>query len=247
MDVLASERIDEDHRTRVGPANRARSRLLMATMRVCSNHEARGSVVIDDVVKAADVSRGTFYKYFVSFDEALDAIGRELADEMTRGMMPVYDAMQEPLHRTAAGLQLFLRRGAVDPVWGRFVSNTDHLIKDRALNYNIRRDLEAGRASGDYSFLSVETAKHFLLGAAKGGIQRFVLGGAELDHIFDLTGMILCGLGADAVKADSAIHHAHAYLRTTAGSILSWWKELPDPPPSQDLGFEKAKCLQQAG
>ena len=116
------------------------------------NHRTRVAVVkrtrmvIDDVVKTAAVSRGSFYKHFTSLEEALDAIGRDLADEMTIGLMPVYDVLSDPSHRLAAGFQLFQWRAAFDPVWAHFVSRTDHLFRDPELLANLMVDLENRQA-----------------------------------------------------------------------------------------------------
>ena len=65
-------------------------------MEVWPQTQAGISVVVDDVISAAAVSRGSFYKHFASLEEALDAIGRLLADEMTIGLMPVYDMLSDP-------------------------------------------------------------------------------------------------------------------------------------------------------
>jgi len=59
------------------------SRLLSATMEVCADTNRRGTAVIDDVVRAAGVSRGAFYWYFDTLDEAIETLGRRLADEIS--------------------------------------------------------------------------------------------------------------------------------------------------------------------
>ena len=63
----------------------------------------------------------------MSLDEALRAVGRLLADQVAVELLPIYDGLERPLHRTAAGLQLFLCQGGVDAVWGGFITNIDNL------------------------------------------------------------------------------------------------------------------------
>lgn len=226
----------EDHRTRVARDKRARmrSRLLAAVVQVCSASGQPGHAVIDDVIKAADVSRGTFYKYFASLEGALDVIGRELADEMTVDLLPVYGVLAEPLDRTAAGLQLFLRRGGVDPVWARFVSRTDHLFDDAELVANVSADLRNGRASGAFDFTSVEAAADFVLGSTMGGVRRFQRGGIGAAQVFELAAMVLRGLGADPARTATAIRLADAHLRAHAPGVLPWWRDLPEAAPCGD-------------
>ena len=70
-----------------------RARLVTAIMELWPRTQSGVNIVTDDVVAAAAVSRGSFYRYFVSLEEALDSIGRELADEITAGIMPVDDKL----------------------------------------------------------------------------------------------------------------------------------------------------------
>ena len=216
----------EDHRTRVALDKRARmrARLVAAIMELWPQTHGGVSVVIDDVVKAADVSRGTFYKYFASLEEALDSIGRQLADEMTIGIMPVYDTLTDPLHRTSTGFQLFQWRAAFDPVWARFVSRTDHLFCDPELLANLVVDLENGRSAGLYRFGSIELATNFVLGATLAGVREAEASEAGAAHIVELTRMVLLGLGVDAERARETILSTRAHVSACAPGRLAWWQ-----------------------
>ena len=200
-----------------------RSRLVTAIMELWPQAQSGISVSIDDVVKGAAVSRGSFYKHFSSLEEALDTIGQDLADEMTIGIMPVYDKLSDPVHRTAAGFQLFQWRAALDPVWARFVSRTDHLFRDPELLANVMIDLQNGRDGGFYKFESVEVAASFVIGATNGGISRIVARKSGASEISSLTEMVLQGLGVDNQAARKAITLTHAHLDECAPGRLNWW------------------------
>ena len=200
-----------------------RARLVTAIMELWPRTELGVSVVIDDVVNAAAVSRGSFYKHFASLEEALDTIGRDLADEMTTGIMPVYDTLSHPLHRTAAGFQLFQWRAAFDPVWARFVSRTDHLFRDPELLANVMVDLRNGQDGGFYRFESVDLATSFVIGATVGGVNRFVTRRSGAREISHLTAMVLQGLGVDDKTAREAIALTYAHLIECAPGRLGWW------------------------
>ncbi len=223
-----------DHRTRVGLDKRLRmrARLVSAIMELWPDRGERGGVVIDDVIKAAAVSRGTFYKYFASLDEALDAIGRQHADEMTVGIMPVYDGLTSPLDRTATGLQLFLWRGAFDPVWARFVSRGDHLFHDAELLANVMVDLDNGRAAGIYRFESIEIAANFVIGSTMGGVSRFIGGKVQPILVFELVRMVLLGLGVADDAARDAIARTYRHLTVQAPLALAWWHEASNALPT---------------
>ena len=108
MDGGAGDAV-EDHRIRVGRERRERMRhrLLQSVLQVRSGKGGRNLAVIDDVIKDASVSRGTFYKYFDSLDQAESELALQMADEMTTGIMSVYDVLDDPVLRTATGFQLF--------------------------------------------------------------------------------------------------------------------------------------------
>ncbi len=204
-----------------------RARLVTAIMELWPQTQTGISVVIDDVVRAAAVSRGSFYKHFASLEEALDSIGRHLADEMTIGLMPVYDSLADPAHRVATGFQLFQWRAAFDPVWARFVSRTDHLFHDPELLANLMVDLENGRSAGFYAFDSVELAADFVIGATLGGIRRIAAHGTGACRIAELTRLVLLGLGLDGSQAREVIASTHTHLTEQAPGRLAWWTEQP--------------------
>jgi AcrR family transcriptional regulator len=61
-----------------------------------------------------DRERGTFYTYFPSMEEALVALGREVTDQMTIDILPVYDVLTDPVQRISTGMRLFLTRAVTD-------------------------------------------------------------------------------------------------------------------------------------
>ena len=76
-------------------------RLLSATMKVVADLVARGNAVIDDVVRAAGVSRGAFYWYFDTLDEAIETLGRRMADEISAETYNVFRSQPDPAIRAA--------------------------------------------------------------------------------------------------------------------------------------------------
>ena len=221
--------VGEDHRSRNARRKRVttRSRLLAAVMHVHSDRADRPVAAVDDVLRITGLSRGTFYKYFTSMQQALDALGELLADEMTTGLMPVYDEIEPPLQRVAAGLHLFLRRGGTDVVWGMFIAHTDYPGGQTVLLSNIRHDLEAGRDRGMLRFASTELAIDFLLGVTKSGIHHLIRHGPSAARLFELSRMILIGLGAESRAADEAIAAVDAHLGAKAPGLLPWWRDIP--------------------
>lgn len=76
--------------------------------------------VVDDVISAAGVSRGTFYKYFESNRDLLIAVNEELGNEIAISVEKLVSPIPDPAERIASGLLMFLATSARFPLFARF-------------------------------------------------------------------------------------------------------------------------------
>jgi AcrR family transcriptional regulator len=217
----------EDHRIRVARQRRAKMRahLIRSVMAVYSEGRSnRSSAVIDDVVTHANVSRGTFYKYFDSLDQAVTEMGSQLAIEMTEAVMVVYDPLTDPVMRTATGFQTFLLRALTDHRWGAFLSHIGLLAGDNLMMQYILADIRMGMETGDYAVKSPEIAVDLLLGAKIEAIRRIISGEGDTKYIRAMTGMVLCSFGVSASKAQRVVEKSYALLQEKAPNNIAWWR-----------------------
>lgn len=227
--VEADSGAPEKEDVRIGIARRKRERmrerLLSATLEVFLNDDG-GQAIAEDVMRAANVSRGTFYKYFNSVDEAASELGRHLADEAVRELVRAMPAARPPLDRAALGAQMLMARGAVQPGWGRFVARSDHLSQDSTYVEAVRRTTLEARTRGDFSFKSTKAAVDFQIGAVMEGIRRLVTGQSHpRAYMSEVAAMTLKGLGADHEKAELAAARASQDLAEIGPAHLSWWSD----------------------
>src|SRR5579883_2750479 len=98
----------EDHRPRVAAERRARMRraLVEAALLVFAEKGVDASV-IDDVISAAGVSRGTFYNYFRTNTELMIAANEELGNELVRHIEESVGSMPSPAARLMTGIRLY--------------------------------------------------------------------------------------------------------------------------------------------
>ena len=188
--------------------------------------EASGPAVIDDVIRHAEVARGTFYKYYNSLDEAIAELGSVLADEMTVGIYPVYNVLENPLQRTATGFQFFLLRAVIDPAWGAFICHIGRLSSDSLLLSHVTSDLRLGVQTGEFKISSVEAAADLVVGAQTEAIRRTLGGAHRSAYVRGMAGMVLRGLGVTPAKADRVVRQAYDRLCDEAPGSISWWKPL---------------------
>ncbi|MES2300806.1 MAG: TetR/AcrR family transcriptional regulator, partial [Pseudomonadota bacterium] len=88
----------EDGRLRLAAErrDRMRARLLDTVLELYQPGRDNAALVIDDVIRAADVSRGTFYKYFTSIEQAVDELGESLTSGMVADFRALFAAESDP-------------------------------------------------------------------------------------------------------------------------------------------------------
>jgi AcrR family transcriptional regulator len=224
----AASTVDEaesDFRVRVAreKRERMRSRLLNAIMKIGSERKGRGPTVIDEVIQEAGVSRGTFYKYFETLEEALSALGRTLTDDMVLTLSHMFSDVEDPAFRISSASQFMMVRAALDPAWGGFVSHTAHLSEDSFLVDAMRLNCETGKAQGLFTYASVEAAIDFHMGLIMQSMRRMPQIGIDEDYIRDVAAIALIGLGVERSTAQKIAVEAGADLARRAPQFLTWW------------------------
>ncbi|NMM04089.1 TetR/AcrR family transcriptional regulator [Paraburkholderia sp. RP-4-7] len=190
-----------------------RARILHAAMDLYSDRNNL-STSIEDVINAADISRGTFYKYFASMDEALIALGRQVTDQMTLDIQPVYDVLTDPLQRISTGMRLFLARALHDTRWAGFVVRAELIPRESVLLDYVYGDLRDGASLAQLDFSNLQAAADSVLGATVEGMRTMMLGRTQdadgyVDEVIRLT---LRSLGVSKQKAEAANAFARTYV-----------------------------------
>ena len=143
----------ENHRTRVAAERRerTRARLLQGALQVFSE-KGPGAAVIDDVIALAGMSRGSFYNYFRTNEELLQAVSTEIGNELLRIIDPVVQQRDDTVARMACGTRLLLHTARKFPLLGTFLARlawpaaAPHLQGIQFLG----RDLQAGIEQGKF-------------------------------------------------------------------------------------------------
>lgn len=203
-----------DHRIEVAARKRAqmRVRLLDATLKVFAD-VSRGPPTIDDVVKMARVSRGTFYLHFQSVDDALQALSQAQSDQMSRGAMEVYDLLKEPWQRFSVGFRGFLMRAHLDPLWASFVTRSVAVSDQLLVTTLMREDLRRGQEAGQFVFNDLRVAVDFMMSASVAGIRALGQGVPDPEgYMDDSLRMALSGLGCSSALRERGVRFSREYL-----------------------------------
>ncbi|NIE66050.1 TetR/AcrR family transcriptional regulator [Burkholderia sp. Ax-1719] len=217
-----------DHRSKIAEKKRLmmRTKLIDAATRVFADRT--GPVpVIDDVIREAKVSRGTFYNYFDSLEQVVAAIGQEFSNQMITDILPVYDVLTQPWQRASVGFRVFLVRALLDRKWAGFMALPDAWPHHTLLARYMGNDLENGKRAGQFHFDDVSAASDFLMGATSLAIQSIRQGLTDPNAYMNAyTRMALASLGCTPRLCDEGVVFSLSYLQDWASGRLDISKPL---------------------
>jgi AcrR family transcriptional regulator len=163
-----------DHRPRVAAERRERmrARLLECALSLAA---AKGPerLSIDDVIAAAEVSRGTFYKYFDSPDSLVQALAVELTNAVIRSLHPLVEPLDDLAERMATGVRATLRLVRAYPVLGAFMVRAGWPVSERTQQFFVvvGADLRKGIRQGRFARMHGEVALNVLAGSMVGAMH----------------------------------------------------------------------------
>lgn len=186
-----------DHRVRTGAARReaTRQKLLAAAVQVFATKGA-DTPLIDDFIAAAGVARGTFYNYFNTTSELLDAVTAELSDQVMANIDAHIRQIESPIERVGTGCLLYMHIAVTHPSWGSFIVQTGIRggASGKLLGQYLPRDLENANAKGQAKIPNIRAARDVVIGSLRQGIQSVVSGTEEPAHIREILRFVLSAL-----------------------------------------------------
>ncbi len=198
-----------------------RARLISAGARVIANR-GQEKATIDDFISEAKVARGTFYNYFSTREELLEALwlfyGHDPFHEIRRSCLPIAD----PVERLAAFTRRVLHRARDDLTWGWLVIalsadpgilNVARSPAQRDLTSYPGPDLMAGEAAGAFHFDDLTCAIDVVVGTVRGGLKAILEDKREAFYPEALCKMVLLSLGVSRSEAHRISHASFPPLR----------------------------------
>lgn len=211
-----------DHRTRVAASRRekTRARLLESALLVFAHKGPHA--VIEDVIARAGMARGSFYNYFRTNDELLDALAAEINDELLRVIDPVVQRYPDPAERIACGARLVLHAVERFPLIGTFMARlpfptaNDSLL---ALGF-LERDVGLGIACGRFRGVSLRVAATVVLGVMLGAAYAAARAPTAAGYLDGNVRAVLRALGLADDEAQRLATQALPAFELPATSIL---------------------------
>ncbi len=212
-----------DHRTRVAAERRERmrARLIESAMLVFAD-KGVGASVIQDVIAAAEVSQGTFYKYFRTNEDLLAAVTQELNDELLRLIEAEVHEYEDPARRIACGVRMFLHTARTYPLLARFICAAGlHSAGPSSLIYVfLPVHIQQGLSLGRFNDVGVGTALDVIAGTVLATILRITTEGPENIPPEPVVAAILRALGVDRQETKALVDTALPRIEVPTTSLL---------------------------
>ena len=212
------------HRSRVGAERRQRTRLRLVESAL-EVFAAKGvdATVIEEVIAAAGVSRGTFYNYFRTDHELLAAVSEAISNETVRRIESVVGTLPDPAERLAQGLRLCLHLALTYPLFARFFARAGfaaigpgHLLFEYVPRH-VRDAIAAKRMDVPEVDLAVDLLSGVLLGAVHAIATRPV----PESYAEKLVLQLLLGLGMTRTSAGKLVAAPLLSIDLPADSLLA--------------------------
>jgi TetR/AcrR family transcriptional regulator, ethionamide resistance regulator len=213
-----------DHRQRVAAErrDRMRARLLSSAMRLIAK-KGPADTSIDDVISLAEVSRGTFYKYFSSPEVLVRDLAIEVANELIRMAEPVVQSYDDPAERVCAGMRIVTRLAIDHPLAATFLVRLgwpDARSPNLLLDF-VKRDLTEGIRQDRFNNMPIALALNIVTGACLGATARMLEPDCEHDFAEQSAAAALRGLGMDAKSAERIAYKPLKQVEALVGSVLT--------------------------
>ncbi|HET8731328.1 MAG TPA: TetR/AcrR family transcriptional regulator [Moraxellaceae bacterium] len=181
---------------------RTRQQLLDAALRIYARKGA-SSLALNELAEEAGVSNGTIYNYFRTREEVLDAVGLELAVQLSHQVTAVSIGVTQGAERMSIGIRTFLLKAMDDPEWASALTSVMRYAEGMrtALAAHVRHDLQVGQLQGDFHYVDEDIALTMVVSATLGAMASIVEG-MRVEHLDSIMAeMILLALGVTAKKA----------------------------------------------
>ena len=178
-----------------------RARLLDAGLATIAARGVAGTS-IDEIISVAQVSRGTFYKYFDSVTVLAAQLAQELAHELALLVDPLVTEQPDPALRVAIGSRMMLHFVRQHPAIGVLMvkSGWPDVAESHLFFEVVRRDIASGIRLKRFEPMPLDVAVNMVAGVMLGGMQSMVAGAAR-NYPEQATLRLLRGLGVSADEA----------------------------------------------
>lgn len=198
----------QDHRVRVAASRREEMQnTLIFSVLALSFEKSIHEIDVDDVIQHAQVSRGSFYKYFPSVQASVLALASQLAHEITTEIEAITHQIPDTATRLVVTTKLTMRFLVKVPLVGEFLIQLPWPSQNPDTNVfkHISADVERGIKEGIFTKMPASIGCNLLVGSVIGGIHTMLGKSASTSYENKVLYQVLMGLGLDSKIADDLL------------------------------------------
>jgi AcrR family transcriptional regulator len=198
----------QDHRVRVAATRREemQNSLMFSALALASDKSIH-EIDVDDVIQHAEVSRGSFYKYFPSVQALVPALASQLAHELTAEIDAITHQIPSTATRLVISAKLTMRRLVKAKVLGNFLIQLPWPSQNPEVNVfkNLSSDIELGIKEGLFSKMPASIGCNLFVGSLIGGIHVMLRKSSSASYENKVLYQALIGLGLTSTTADELL------------------------------------------
>lgn len=191
-------KISLEKRAEIGRQRRVKTRekILETTFGLLGREEGR-STRIDEICQKAHVSRGTFYNYFSSVEELLNALTFEITHDYNLAVRAVIRTVPAGALRSGFALRYYLQRTREDPSWGWAMVNLSAggpIFGEETARYGLEA-ISEGMITEQFNASSPQMAYDLMHGATHAAMITLLRSEQPDNYPEQMVALILRGLG----------------------------------------------------
>jgi AcrR family transcriptional regulator len=162
---------------------------------------------IQEITEQADIALGSFYNYFPSKEEFLEAVITESLSDLASATISNVDDTTDPAEVVALANLRVIRLAYAEPDFARLIVNIGHseALFGAAVHPHARVAVERGIASGRFDVADIEVLLTTVIGGAF-ALIREILDGRHGDHAERAFARhVLAALGLSASEAKAVV------------------------------------------
>jgi AcrR family transcriptional regulator len=193
-----------DHRVKVAALRREEMQLhlLFSGLTLASSNSIY-ELEVEDVIRQAEVSRGSFYNYFPSLPGLYEGLAKQLIQEFDDFINASIPQNLDTTTRLASTMRILMRLMVDFPMLGRFLTQIQwpNQNSDAEIFQNIIHDIQLGIKEGCFNNMPASIGANIAIGSLIGGIHTMLLKRPAKGFEDQVINQVLIGLGIDAKTA----------------------------------------------
>jgi AcrR family transcriptional regulator len=183
--------------------DRTRRQLLDAAVKVFAAHGVEAGT-IQEITAVAGVANGTFYNYFQTKEEIMEAAAVAVGVDYCKRIAASYAHIPDGAERMSIGGRRYMVMALEQPELARFMISVAGFSPVWAVQVEpfIRADLTLGIKQKRFHIASVPAAMDMITGTNYAAINSLLAGKAGKSHVAAVSASILRGLGMAPKDAD---------------------------------------------